>query len=88
MSNINQQAYEDFTQSLLEHSEAEADRLNMPIQEVILGVVSLAMYLSVDRRRGDVDHGQLDVMVLAKMIGAQMNEWPIEDRLLQEETVN
>lgn len=88
MSSINQRAYQDFTQSLLDHAEAEGARLNMPVQEVILGVVALAMHLSVDRRSGDVDHGELDVMVLAEMIGAQMREWPIEDRLLQEETVN
>lgn len=83
-----QTAFDHCTQSLLDHLEAEANRLNLDVPSMILSVVSLAMHLSVDRRGGNVDHGEQDVIVLAEMVGGQMREWPLEDRLLDAEAIN
>lgn len=51
-------------------------------------IVSVVMYLAVDRADGDVDQGLDLVIGAARHVGEQMREWEPEDRLLLREAVN
>lgn len=85
---IDQSAFDDYMQSVLDYANAEAYRLGLPIGATICGIVGVAMALSVDRCGGDVDAGERDVITLAEMTAAQMREWTPEERLLAVERAN
>lgn len=80
--------HQNLTQALLDFAHAEGVRTGCTVQETFIAMVSVAMHFNVDRRQGDVDQAEREVIIITEMVAAQFREWPLEERLLREESVN